>query len=194
MHDESPEPDLLTPLVTAPSSERSARRNAPSQFEDRIAEFAQHEHARVIATVSLWCGSIDDANDAVADALGAAWERVENGQGIENLAAWVTTVAMNGVRARHRRRSTFRRKAHLVVSDTVDDPTKATTDRIDVHRALETLTERQRNVIALYYGLDLSVAEIAMHDGVSPGTIKATLHQARHLLADRLIVEDPDVS
>lgn len=41
--------------------------------EARIAAFAGAEHARVVAAVSVWCGSVDDATDAdIATHLRAA--------------------------------------------------------------------------------------------------------------------------
>lgn len=158
-----------------------------ARAEARIAAFAGAEHARVVAAVSVWCGSVDDATDAVADALGAAWEQFEAGGTVNNLAAWVTTAAMNTVRARHRHNAVRRRKAHMAaVVDRRDDTTDQSAAKVDLRRALDTLTARQRDVIALFYGLDLPVADIATQLRVAPGTVKATLHQARMALANQL--------
>ena len=110
---------------------------------ERISAFAVAEHARVVAAVSLWSGSVDDASDAVVDALGRAWERLEKGKPIDNLAAWVTRVAMNQVRSRHRHLAVVGRRRHLFVVADHPDPSGAAADRLDVARALATLTERQ---------------------------------------------------
>lgn len=150
----------------------------------RIGDFVDDDLQRVIAAVSLWCRSADDAEQAVADAVGRAWEQLDRGRSIDNLAAWVTTVAMNGVRARHRRRDRDRRKGHLVaVTNSTTGPAERSTSRIDLQRALGRLGERQRQVVALHYGLDLPVAEIAAQLGIAEGTVKATLHKSRRLLA-----------
>lgn len=155
--------------------------------EDRIRSFIEDHQRRVVATVSLWTGSLDDAVDAVTDALGRAWERLDRGEPIDNLAAWVTHAAMNQIRSTHRRAATARRNRHLIaVVDTHDEAITGLADALDLRRALRELTRRQRDVVALYYALDLSTTEIATSLGVAPGTIKATLHQARVRLAELL--------
>lgn len=155
--------------------------------EDRIRTYLETQHRRVVAAVSLWTGSIDDATDAVTDAIGRAWERLDRGHPIDNLAAWVTHAAMNQIRSAHRHREVAGRKRHLIaVVDSEGDPTTDRAGHLDLRRALDHLTARQRNVIALYYGLDLPVAQIAETLDVAPGTVKATLHQARTRLATLL--------
>lgn len=155
--------------------------------EDRIRAFVETEQRRVVAAVSLWTGSFDDAIDAVTDALGRAWERLDRGGTIDNLAGWVTHAAMNQIRSRHRRRRVARRNRHLIaVVDTHDDTVAHRADVVDLGRALGQLTNRQRDVVALHYAVDLPVAEIASTLGIAPGTVKATLHQARTRLAELL--------
>lgn len=86
--------------VAAPAAPRAAE-----EISDRIRAFADDEYRQVVATVALWSGSTGDAADAVADALGRAWEHLAKGRPIDNLAAFVTTVAKNRVRSAQRRHS-----------------------------------------------------------------------------------------
>ena len=159
----------------------------PTDVATRIGAYADTEHRRVVAAVSLWSGSIDDASDAVVDALGRAWERLEKGERIDNLAAWVTRTAMNQLRSTHRHRSVERKHRHLVaVTDDGNDPSHASDARLDLTQALTALTTRQRDIIALHYGLDLSLADIARQLDIAEGTVKATLHQSRAILASKL--------
>lgn len=153
---------------------------------ERVRAFADGEYRQVVATVALWSGSTDDAADAVADALGRAWERLDEGRPIDNLAAFVTTVAMNRVRSTHRRTALFRRKRHLLAVVDTAESANAVARRVDLARTVRALPRRQQEVIALRYGADLSIDAIADRLGVAPGTVKATLHQARSALADRL--------
>jgi RNA polymerase sigma-70 factor (ECF subfamily) len=105
------------------------------------------------------------------------------------------TVAMNAVRGRHRRRDRVRRKGHLVVvADSGPGAADRAAERIDLQRALGHLGERQRQVVALHYGLDLPIAEIAAQLGIAEGTVKATLHKSRRLLAAELEIADTDGS
>ena len=136
--------------------------------------------------MALWSGSTDDAADAVADALAKAWEQLAKGRRIDNLAAFVTTTAMNQVRSARRRQALFRRKRHLLGVVDTHEPPEATSRRIDVARAVRGLSRRQQEVVALRYGADLSIDAIADRLGIASGTVKATLHQARAALADRL--------
>jgi DNA-directed RNA polymerase specialized sigma24 family protein len=52
--------------------------------------------------------------------------------------------------------------------------------------AARRLSGRQRIAVDLYYFVDLDVATIAEVMGWAPGTVKATLHQARARLRDLL--------
>ncbi|HET8929827.1 MAG TPA: sigma-70 family RNA polymerase sigma factor [Acidimicrobiales bacterium] len=184
-----------TPLEHSPTEPTSSSpvgtdsTNAGSEAADiteQVRAFADGEYRQVVATVAMWSNSIDDAADAVADALGRAWEKCDRGESIDNLAAFVTTTAMNQVRSAHRRAELFRRKRHLLAVVDTWESTESAVRRLDTARAMRGLTRRQQEVVALRYGVDLSIGEIADRLGVAPGTIKATLHQARSLLADRL--------
>ena len=62
-------------------------------------------------------------------------------------------------------------------------PPPGRTAALDVHRALATLPERQREVTVLFYFLDLPVGEIARELEVTEGTVKTSLHRARVSLA-----------
>ncbi|MBS1848394.1 MAG: sigma-70 region 4 domain-containing protein [Actinobacteria bacterium] len=52
------------------------------------------------------------------------------------------------------------------------------------------MSSRQRQIVALRYGADLTVDEVAQRLHVAPGTVKATLHRARKALADQLTSRD----
>ena len=57
-------------------------------------------------------------------------------------------------------------------------------------RAVGDLPARQREVIALHYVDDLTVADIAVALEISTGTVKSTLHDARRSLAATLRLPD----
>lgn len=54
--------------------------------------------------------------------------------------------------------------------------------RLDLRQALRRLPREQRVAIALLYGEDMSVAEIAAITGVPAGTVKSRLSAARQAL------------
>jgi RNA polymerase sigma factor (sigma-70 family) len=135
-----------------------------------------------VNVVTLAAGSRAAAEDAVHEALARAWER----GGIERLDRWVLTVAMNLTRSRWRklgRETPLHELPMRAVEDSVED--------IDVLNELRRLPRSQREVAALYYLLDLPVAEIAQLTGLSEGGAKHALFRARRTLAATLT---PDVA
>ena len=70
-------------------------------------------------------------------------------------------------------------------------PTREPERALDLERALTSLTRRQRTAVDLYYFTGLDVVTVAEVMGCAPGTVKATLHQARARLRD-LIGDDDD--
>ena len=69
-----------------------ARTHGGHVDDDRDCEFVDGEYTGVVATVALVCGSVATAEDSVQEALARAWQRLEHGDGIDRLPAWVTTV------------------------------------------------------------------------------------------------------
>jgi RNA polymerase sigma-70 factor (ECF subfamily) len=61
---------------------------------------------------------------------------------------------------------------------TADDIADRTVDRIVVRRAVASLTERERDLIALRYGADLTASQIARHLGAKTNAVEVALHRA----------------
>jgi DNA-directed RNA polymerase specialized sigma24 family protein len=66
-----------------------------------VRAFLDDAYPRIVAVVTLVCGSQAAAEDAVQEALVRAWERK---QGLDNPEAWITTVALNLARCSTQRR------------------------------------------------------------------------------------------
>jgi RNA polymerase sigma factor (sigma-70 family) len=76
-----------------------------------------------------------------------------------------------------------------VGTDTAEGPeagAMASDETRQVLAALRTLPDRQREVLALRYYLDLSEAEIAVTLGISPGSVKTHAHRGIAALTERL--------
>lgn len=154
---------------------------------DRLHDFVATEYPRVVGIVALVCGDGAHAEDSVQEALARACEQEARGVHIQNLAAWVTTVASNDTRSRYRRRQREVRALHRM-GPRLDPPGEpgAVAEVIAVRRAVATLPLRQRQAIALRYFLGLNLAEIAAELGIAEGTVKALLFQGRRRLAELL--------
>ena len=157
--------------------------------ETRIRAFLQSGYPAVVAGLELTSGSRAVAEDAVHEALARAWLRMERGDAIESLQAWVTTVATNLVRSRFRRIRAERRARQRIGPEGSEERGTRSEERLDLRRALDGLSDRQREVVVLHYYLGMPVSEVAKTIGTSEGTVKKTLHRARAALA-RALGED----
>ena len=186
----------VSAFVAAPPGVRSAARGPRAlggQVDDElIRTFLAGEYPRVVATVALVCGSVATAEDSVQEALARAWERLDRGDPIDRLPAWVTTVALNLARSQMRRWRSERRARDRIgpLQHDLSDAPGASGDAHAVREALRALPRRQREVTVLRYYLGLDVREIADHLGIAEGTVKAMLFRARQSLA--ALLEEPE--
>jgi RNA polymerase sigma-70 factor (ECF subfamily) len=124
-----------------------------------------------------------DAEDATQDAFVKAYYALDRFRSAEPFRPWILRIVSN--EARNRRRSAGRRErlALRVVErrgpgDAAPSPDAAAIaqeTRRTLVAALEMLPERDREVIACRYLLELSEAETATTLGVRPGTVKSRL-------------------
>ncbi len=142
-------------------------------FDDWFAQ----SYRRVLGSVLIVCAgdmprAEDATNDAFIDAL-EKWDRVSE---MDSPRAWVTKVAINKAK-----RSWLHRKRYVDPVN-VDSVVASTTDpesNIDLWAAVSDLSVKQRTAIAMRYVEGLSQGDIAQELGVAPGTVSATLTQAR---------------
>jgi RNA polymerase sigma factor (sigma-70 family) len=134
-------------------------------------------HLAVLAALAVREVGSADAEDVVQDALVRAWRRRSTyRQDRGSSRAWLVGVLLDQAR-RHRVR---RRPATVFSRDRAGrtEPVSPA-DRLDVEHAIRALPRRQREVITLYYLADLSVFEIGQLLGISAGSVKSHLHDAR---------------
>ena len=189
-------PTSTDTLVPVPVRSSTRVRTARGPVDDPIRTFVETEYRQVVATVALVCGSLPTAEDAVQEALARAWERLDRGEDIHRLAAWVTTVSLNLARSQMRRwRSERRARERLgAVAPEAPDAPAASGDAHAVRQALATLPRRQREVTVLRYYLGFDVREIAVELSIAEGTVKAMLFRARQSLAAVLGDDDDDTT
>ncbi len=149
----------------------------------RLEAFVQDEYPRVVAAVGFACGDRGRAEDAVQEVLAAA---LGHDGPVEHLRAWVVTSALNRVRSGARRDGAERRAFERWLRPRRDQHVTVAEVHDDVLDELAALPVRQREITALHYLLDLSVADIATSLDVSEGTVKTQLHRARATLRARL--------
>jgi len=151
------------------------------------------EYDRLVRAVAGVCESVALAEEVVQEAFARAWEREQRGESFDHLAGWVATVALNLARSGRRRRKAERRAIDRVEAQPqVGDPEGWSSVAGVVREAVDGLPRRQRDVVCLYYLLDLDVATVAELLDVSQGTVKTALSRARTRLAAELVELEVD--
>lgn len=129
----------------------------------------------------------DERDDVVQEALIRAWQRwatYDESRGTP--VAWLMAILADRCR-RHRTRRPTARLVELVDTAAATTPTHD----VDLERAIEGLSQRQRLAVDLHYFVGLDIADTADVMHCAPGTVKATLHQARARLRE-LLGDDDD--
>ena len=86
----------------------------------------------------LLSGSADDAADLVQDALVRTFGRLRNGFSVSSAEAYVRRAILNGYLDGGRKRSRFRKIAHLALTPESDEsPAAASADRLDLRGAVD---------------------------------------------------------
>jgi RNA polymerase sigma-70 factor (ECF subfamily) len=137
----------------------------------------------LVTQLYVYTGDLDLAHDLVQEAFCRAFARWSTLATYDDPAAWVRRVAFNLANSRWRRARTALRYLRRQRVETVAGPEP---DRVVAVAALATLPATQRRAVVLHYLADLTVAEIAVQEGVAVSTVKSWLHRARATLAARL--------
>lgn len=74
------------------------------------------------------------------------------------------------------------------LTDSIETEVLRAEERRQVQRAVDTLPEKYRVVVLLYYMEELPLAQIASLLHIPSGTVKSRLYQARKLLRQKLEV------
>jgi RNA polymerase sigma-70 factor (ECF subfamily) len=100
---------------------------------------------------------------------------------------WIYTIALNLLRD-HARRESVRaaERERATVNAPTADPLDGVADRDLVQRALRTLAPEEREAIALRYGADLTMPEIAKVIGEPLSTVEGRVYRALRKLRDEL--------
>ncbi len=160
---------------------------APAAVPDLAATYREH-YRSLVRLASILLDDVGACEEVVQDAFVKVWQRGPALRTPDRLPAYLRSAVLNGARSRLRRRAVADR--HLAV---VPEPAPAAEstalagDADDaVLTALRALPDRQREVLALRYYLDLSEAEIATTLGISAGSVKTHASRGLATLADRL--------
>ncbi len=189
---EAPQLRAVPSPVTAPLDTADAALLARVGRRDRAAfELLYGRYVRPVFGLALRrLGDRGHAEDAVQEVFAAVWRSASTYRPDRGPAgAWLYAIARNAIADRHRRRGP------AVIGDlpepASDEPGPAETAEQSfaswrVHRALEELEQREREVIELAYWSGMSQSEVAGYLGVPLGTVKTRTRKALAKLASLL--------
>ena len=132
------------------------------------------------------CGDIEMAHDAVQSAWQIAWKKLGSVQGPDSVRAWLMSVAANEARRlmrRHRLRSLLEIRA---AREPRSDDLHWSAEHIDLKDALDRLTPRDRQLLALRYVAGLTTPEIARHTGMSVTNVRVRIGRLLRRMKEEL--------
>src|SRR5436190_7510810 len=181
------------PLMTAPAaSDDAALVRAVQASNDRAAfEALVRRHQSAVRTVlrRLTRGDAGLADDLAQETFVLAWRNIRHFRFEARFSTWIYRIAINAWR------SEARKKRELLLDlDSEDAPaelglTEEMPDivaRVDLERAMATLSDGERAAIAACYYADLSHEEAAQALGIPVGTVKTHVLRGKAKLKARL--------
>jgi RNA polymerase sigma-70 factor (sigma-E family) len=163
----------------------------------RSADFASFYAAYrdpCLRAVLASTGNRQTAEETVAEAFARAWASWGKVSRYRSPQAWVVRTALNAGVSSWRKRC----REVLVGSGPIPEAGSAGAEgdpegRIGVvMEVLARLPQRQREIVALRFFLDLDTAATAQVLGIAPGTVTAHLARAMATLRDELTLSDSD--
>ena len=148
----------------------------------------REQYRSLVRLASLLIDDIGTCEELVQEAFVQVWQRGGTLRNPDRLPAYLRSAVLNGARSTLRRRGVAAKHLPAAADPAPAADVSAVADATDteVLRALRALPDRQREVLALRYYLDLSEAEIARTLGISKGSVKTHAHRGLATLAPRL--------
>jgi RNA polymerase sigma-70 factor (ECF subfamily) len=135
--------------------------------------------------------SASDADDLVAETYEIAWRRLDAVPRSDEALPWLLGVSRNLLRNRRRRLWRDRSLLQRLGPPPETDMGLPTVSWQDIRRALDRLSDEDRELILLIAWDGLEPTQAATVLGLTPGAARTRLHRARSRMADLLGVE-PD--
>ena len=164
---------------------RGAAPEVTAEPAQQVTELFQAHQLELVRLAVLMVGDLATAEDVVQDAFEQLHRRWRTLRKPSNALHYARSAVLNGCRSVHRRRLVARRHEPRIAASAWRDTDAAAaveqrTELIDAFRALP---RRQREVLALRYYLDMSVADVAAMLHISPGAVRSTASRGLDALA-----------
>jgi RNA polymerase sigma-70 factor, ECF subfamily len=130
-----------------------------------------------------------EAEDIAQDALLRAWRRRGTLRESDRRNQWLATIVRNEAFRQHARVRPDPTAMIETYEGVEDERVVAAVERADLHAALKLLSDKDRQLLELRYGEDLTQQAIAHRLGIPEGTVKVRLHRARNKLRRAFVLQ-----
>jgi RNA polymerase sigma-70 factor (ECF subfamily) len=157
---------------------------------DRAAEFDRlySEHAeRLLGFLVYQTGDRPLAEDILADTFERVLTARSGWRGAASEKTWLYSIALNRLRDLARRRGAEQRAFERVGAAPQRDALEGVEARDELHRALQALSDEERVAVALKYGGDLSLREIAELLEEPETTVEGRVYRGLRRLRETLV-------
>jgi RNA polymerase sigma-70 factor (sigma-E family) len=158
-----------------------------------VTELFTEHHLGLVRLAVLMVGDLATAEDVVQDAFEQLHRRWRSLRQQSSALDYARSAVLNGCRSVLRRRLVARRHEGRITGPAPygTDAAVAFEQRTELIDAFRSLPRRQREVLALRYYLDMSVADTAATLQISEGAVRSTASRGLDALARILAVRDP---
>lgn len=175
----------MNPAPTSDTSERELVARAQGGDERAFAELVTRHKKHIWAVCVRITNHGADAEDALQEALTAAWQHLDKFRGDAKFSTWMHRIAANAAL------SVVRRRRDVILDDfdledTGRDAYREFDDTDRVQAALRTIPNDFRAALVLREYGGLTYEEIATHQGIPVATVKSRLNRAKKALAEAL--------
>ena len=170
--------------------DRRARLAAPAPADSAcsVTELFTEHHLGLVRLAVLMVGDLATAEDVVQDAFEQLHRRWRTLRQQSSALDYARSAVLNGCRSVLRRRLVARRHEGRISGPAPygTDAAVAFEQRTELIDAFRSLPRRQREVLALRYYLDMSVADTAATLRISEGAVRSTASRGLAALARAL--------
>ena len=149
---------------------------------DAFGELVRRRQSIVRATLRRYCGNAALADDLAQTAFLNAWRNIKKLKDPRKFAGWLKRIVLNTWLKELKKTKAIDEPPAVAAEAASDDPVS----RIDLDRALDTLSKRARLCVVLAHYDGLSHQAIADRTGIPLGTVKSDVRRGLIELKSRL--------
>ena len=163
---------------------------------DAFTRLASASIARMFAIARLILRETEPAEDAVQEALVAAWRDLSGLRDPDRFDAWLHRLLVRACyrEARRSRRITRVEVREIPIEVGGPDESRAIADRDQLERGFRRLDPDQRAILVLHFFAGLPLTEIANALAIPIGTVKSRIHRATQRMRADLEAEARSVA